>query len=79
MALSEIKSEAALLRELKSLRERVDNLAVFGKAGTDNDQQSPVDTLRTNLAHLRELHLSGDLSEEEFRKRKNDLLDRHGL
>jgi hypothetical protein len=79
LALSEIKSEAALLRELKSLRERVDNLSAFGKTGTDNDQQSPVNTLKTNLGYLRELHLRGDLSEEEFRKRKNDLLDRHGL
>jgi hypothetical protein len=79
LALSEIKSEAVFLRELKSLRERVDNLSAFGKTGTDNDQQSPVNTLKTNLGHLRELHLRGDLSEEEFRKRKNDLLDRHGL
>jgi hypothetical protein len=75
LALSEIKSEAALLRELKNLRERIDNLSAFGKTGRDNNQH----TLRTNLAHLRELYLRGDLSEEEFRKRKNDLLDRHGL
>jgi mono/diheme cytochrome c family protein len=79
LALSEIKSEAALLRELKNLKERVDNLSAFGRTGTDSDKQSEADTLRTNLGHLRELYLRGDLSEEEFRKRKNDLLDRHGL
>jgi hypothetical protein len=79
LALSEIKSEALLLRELKSLKERVDNLSTFGKSGADGNQESQADMLGANLRQLRELYLRGDLSEKEFQKRKNDLLDRYGL
>jgi len=77
LALSEIKSDAALLRELKRLEHRIDNLPAFGKTGSG--QATERDALKRKLAELRELYLRGDLSEAEFTQRKNDLLDRNGL
>lgn len=79
LALSEIKSGAALLRELKNLKERVDILSASGETAVRGGQPSETGGLKRNLARLRELYLRGDLSEAEYTKRKNDLLDRHGL
>jgi hypothetical protein len=78
LALSEIRSEALLLREVGRLKARLDNLSE-GQTVLVPESDKPDDSLRGNLRMLKDLYLKGDLSEEEYEKRKSGLLDRHGL
>jgi len=74
LTLSEIKSEAALLRQVQALKKRVDNLAAAQGAG----ERSPGDLAR-QLRRLEERRLKGEISAEEYERMKKQLLDEHGL
>jgi hypothetical protein len=78
LALSEIKSDAAALRQVSTLQRRVDNM---GRAGFGNaaSGQSGSDTLKRDLRELRERVLKKDISEKEYRERKKRLLNSMGL
>lgn len=74
LALSELKSEARLLREFKRLRDRVDNLArSAGAAG------KRAEDLSSRLRELKERYLRGDLERSDYEKEKGVLLDGAGL
>ena len=79
LALSEIKSEAALLRELKRLKERVDNISEMQNDAIKSESMTPGGVLKAELRRLREQYLRGALSEEEYLNRKNEILGKHGL
>jgi hypothetical protein len=79
LALSEIKSEAALLRELKRLKERVDNISEMQNDAMKSESMTPGGVLKAELRRLREQYLRGALSEEEYLNRKNEILGKHGL
>lgn len=76
LALSEIKSEAATLREIGSLRKRLDNMGPGGSSpgGEDADGR-----LKHDLRELNDRLYKGEISEEEHRKEKTKLLDDMGL
>jgi uncharacterized membrane protein len=44
-----------------------------------SESMAPGDSLKTELRRLREQYLRGDLSEEEYMNRKNEILGQHGL
>jgi hypothetical protein len=69
LTLSEIKSEAALLKDIKILKKR---LELFEKQGVKDD-------LKLRLLELEEMRIKGKMEEEEFKKRKDSLLEEHGL
>jgi hypothetical protein len=79
LALSEIKSEAAMLRELRRLKERVDNLSEIQFNDMKLESMTPGDALKAELKRLREQYLPGALSEKEYLNRKNKILSKHGL
>lgn len=74
LALSEIKSEAALLRKVEALKKRVDNLSAMSSGG-----KSEIDDIKQKLRALNEKRLKGELSELEYEKMKGQLLDEKGL
>lgn len=78
MALSEIKSDAELLRQLSSLQKRVDNLgrAGFGNSAEGGDE---TDKLKRALRELNERLYKNEITEEQHRKLKQRLLDSMGL
>ncbi len=74
LALSEIKSEAALLRRIDTLKQRIDLItAITGSTASDTDD------LRKQLRALVDQKLKGEISVLEFEKRKKKLLDARGL
>ncbi len=80
LTLSEIRSEAGLLRELKLLKERVDNLSALGIDNQENNgPETQLERLKRELRQLRERYLRKKLSEDEYRERKNRLMERYGL
>ena len=74
LALSEIKSEAALLRKVETIKKRVDNLGAMSSGG-----KSDGDDIKKQLRELKEKRLKGELSEKEYEKTKGQLLDEKGL
>ncbi len=74
LTLSEIKSEAALLRKVDALSKRLDNLGP--KAGEANEQFKDI---VGKLRALNEQRLKAEISEQEYQKRKNMILDEKGL
>jgi hypothetical protein len=75
LALSEIKSQAAQLRQISALKKRVDNL---GNMAVGSDKKTG-DDIRTQLQELKERMLRGEISSQDFESRKNKLLDEKGL
>jgi hypothetical protein len=74
LTLSEIKSEASLLRQVQALKKRVDNLAaVPGTGGAE------VEDMKRRLREIEELRLKGEISAQEYEKMKKQLLDETGL
>ncbi|MEN8264999.1 MAG: multiheme c-type cytochrome [Nitrospirota bacterium] len=78
LALSEIKSEAETLRELKRLRDRIDNLSALG-LHESSDPEAQKKSLKTELRQLKELYLRKDLSESEYEKRRDEIMKKYGL
>lgn len=74
LALSEIKSEAALLRKVEAIKKRVDNLGAMNAVG-----KAEIDDIKQQLRTLNERRLKGELSEQEYEKMKGQLLDEKGL
>lgn len=72
LTLSEIKSEAALLRDLATLKKRLDNLSPAIGTGE-------ADELKKKLRELTEKRLKGELSEKEYMEMKDRLLRQRGL
>lgn len=74
LTLSEIRSEALLLRQVDALKKRIDNL---GPAGTSvrKDFKGIEDKLRA----LKERRLKGEMTEQEYRRQKDKLLGDEGL
>jgi hypothetical protein len=78
LALSELKSEAAVLRKIDVIRKRLDNLSA--NAGTDmNEEEEERGELIRRLRELKDLRLRGKMSEEEYIKKKNKILDEWDL
>ncbi|MBI5100485.1 MAG: hypothetical protein HZB33_01425 [Nitrospirae bacterium] len=74
LALSELKSEAALLRRVKTLKDRLDNIMRFRE--TEKDDAGGTKKI---LRELNERRLRGDISEKEYDELKNRVLDEKGL
>jgi len=74
LSLSELKSEARLLGELKRLRERLDNLSRSG--GVDRERAGD---LSDRLRALKEKYLRGDLDRLDYEKKKKAFLDDAGF
>lgn len=74
LTLSEIESEAALLRELDNVRKRIDNMNAAGPSGdADNDRTKKL------LRDMKEKRLRGELSEQDYEKAKKRILEDRGL
>lgn len=74
LTLSEIKSEAAFLRKVDALGQRLDNL---GPKATEATGEFG-DIIR-KLRALNEQRLKAEITEQEYQKRKNNILDEKGL
>jgi hypothetical protein len=72
--LSEIKSEAALLRQVNTIRQRVDNLGSLCRPA-----EGEVDEIKKKLGELRERRLKGEITEKDFETGKMKLLKEKGL
>jgi hypothetical protein len=70
LALSELKSEAALLRKTNSIQKRLDNLP---------PPSSSEGELKSKLRELKDSYLKGEIAEEEYDSRKRAFLDEWGL
>lgn len=76
LTLSEIKSEAALLRQVQALKKRVDNLSAAAGGRTGGGE---FENLKMRLRGLEERRLKGELGAQEHERLKKQLLDEHGL
>lgn len=76
LALSEIRSQAALLRRINSLEQRIDNITSHLSSGESTSEQ---DVLKRELRSLRDQLLRGEISETSYRERLQILLDEAGL
>ena len=74
LTLSEIKSEAALLRQVDSLKKRLDNLGPAGR-----EEQGAFSEIKKQLRALNEKRLRGEISELEYMTLKSKLLEEKGL
>ncbi len=74
LTLSEIKSEAALLRGMDLLRRRLDNLSAAGASG-----DAEADVLKKKLRDLNERRLQGGISETDYQKLRDSLMKEKGL
>jgi hypothetical protein len=74
LALSEIKSEASLLRQVQVLKKRIDNLSAApgGRGGERED-------VKRQLRMLEEKRLKGEINAQEHDRLKKQLLDEQGL
>jgi hypothetical protein len=79
LALSEIRSKAMQLQEIRRLKMRVDNLSAMGLEDPLPDTGASDQSLETGLRRLRELYLKGNLLKEEYDKRRTEMLDKYGL
>jgi hypothetical protein len=78
LALSELRSEAALLRKTDRLKRRLDN-ALMSPPQQTGEGAGHGETLKSRLRELRERMLRGDITKEEYSERKKRLLDDAGL
>ena len=74
LTLSEIKSEAALLRQMDIIKKRLDNLGAASAFEKDETGE-----LKRKLSELNEKRLRGEISEKEYMELKNKLLNEKGL
>ena len=74
LTLSEIKSEAALLRKIDRLEKRLDMLGA-----ASGDKTGEFDTIKKSLRSLRERRLRDEISEEEYQAGKKKILKDSGL
>lgn len=72
LGLSEIKSEAAMLIELDTLRRRMDLRSDEKKGSKDSG-------VAGELKELEDLRLRGSISAEEYKTKKKAVLDKYGL
>jgi len=70
LTLSEIKSQAALLRQVDRLGKRIDNLGSTTKA-----EQGEFEDIKKKMRILNEKRLKGEISETEYQGKKNKLLN----
>lgn len=75
LTLSEIKSQAMLLRKIDALEKRIDNLGLK----STGEGSKAIEDLKAKLRDLKEQRLKEEITEPEYQKRKNDLLDKKGL
>jgi len=75
LTLSEIKSQAILLRKLDALEKRINNLGL--KPAGEGSKE--IEDLKVKLRDLKEQRLKEEITEQEYQKRKNNLLDEKGL
>ena len=75
LTLSEIKSEAILLRKIDTLTKRLDLLGPA--AGPEGDGEGSA--LKKMLRDLQERRLKGEITEKEYETDKRKLLDEKGL
>jgi len=73
LGLSELKSEAALLRKTERLRQRLDNLPK-GEA-----ESGPAGELKEELRALKDSYLKGEMTQEEYDSKKSALMEKWGL
>jgi hypothetical protein len=74
LSLATIKSQAAQLRKLSRLEQRIDLLATSGAVSTEQ-----AGSLKNELRTLRDTYLKGDITDETYETRKKELLDSAGL
>jgi hydroxylamine dehydrogenase len=74
LTLSEIKSEADLLRRVDNLKKRLDNLGPAGK-----EEQGEFSEINKGLRELNEKRLKGEIREQEYMTLKSKLLEEKGL
>ena len=74
LTLSEIKSEAALLRQVNTIRQRVDNLGVVC-----GPSEGEIDEIRKKLGGLRERRLKGEITDKDYETGKLKILEEKGL
>lgn len=84
LALSEIQSDAALLRAVDRVAKQMGLMAIPDGSGgeskgSDIGARSTDDDLKRALIRLRARLVEGRITPQEFEKRKAALLDRHGL
>lgn len=78
LSLSEIKGRAALLRKTEKLKKRLDNLGGMLRDAAPG-KTTEGGNIKNELRRLRERNLSGEISEEQYRKLKKEALERSGL
>lgn len=76
LALSEIRSQGALLRRLDALGKRIDNIGAHLDTGDSGNEQ---ENLKRRLRSLKDQLLRGDISEDSYQKDLERLLDDAGL
>ena len=76
LTLSEIKSQAALLREAAILKKRIDNL---GPSIDKDYTKAPIEDLKTRLRRLNEKRLREEITEEQYQKERSNVLDEGGF
>ena len=74
LTLSEIKSEAALLRRVDALGKRLNNLGPRATEATGE-----LGDIIRKLRALNEQRFKAEITEQEYQKRKNHILDEKGL
>ncbi len=74
LSLSELRSEAAMLRNQDRLRKRLENLGSALKS-----EGAEAGGLKMKLIELRDKMLRGEITEREYEERKKRLLDERGL
>ncbi len=77
LSLSRIRSEAELLRKFGTLRARLDNLG--RGAGAGEEPQSVPYGPEGRLRELKDRFLSGQISQDEYDRRRAEILDASGL
>jgi hypothetical protein len=73
LALSELKSEAAHLRKTEMLLKRIENLP-RGEADS-----GPAGELKEKLRELKDSHIKGEITQQEYDSKKRALLEEWGL
>ncbi len=74
LALSELKSHAALLRKIDVLNKRLDNAKERTREGS-----AELKAIQDQLRALTEQRLRQEITEQEYGERKKKILDEHGL
>lgn len=72
LAVSELKGDAAGLRDARRLRLRLDNLS------TSQPKEAVSPALRDRLRALKDRFLKGEITETEYSRKTAELLDEHG-